>query len=143
MKPSDGVRAALEAFDDAFAAGDPDRLAECFSNDAELLLLHRAAIHGREAARENWQQTFGTWDTSAWKTEHQIVDAHGDRAYTLSTYRERLKHRAGIEPDQLVVGRLVRFFRREPDGMWRVTLVMNSHVKPVERITGEQRAGSA
>jgi uncharacterized protein (TIGR02246 family) len=123
------VQAALDAFVRAFAAGDADALAELFAPDAQLLLLYGAAVVGRLAIREVWAGAFARNDTSAWQTERQIVDVHGDRAYALTTYTETLVPRAG-GPPELVAGRLVQFLRRDADGHWLVTLALNSHVRP-------------
>ena len=126
----DSVRAALETFDRAFAAGDAAGLAELFAQDARLLLQFGAELAGREAIQGQWTRLFERFDTSAWQTERVIVDVHGDAAYTLSTYSEILVPRdRGVS--QSVLGRLVLFLRREA-GEWRVTLAMNSHVRPVE-----------
>ena len=58
---------------------------------------------------------------------------HGDHAYVLLVYSETLVPRKG-GPSLSVSGRLVLFLRREPDGPWRVTVVMNSHIRPVEEV---------
>ena len=84
------VDEALARFHRIFAAGDAEALTGLFASDARLLLLHREPLVGREAIREHWTRVFGAYDTSAWLAEPVIVDVHGDRAYTLSTYTETL-----------------------------------------------------
>ena len=127
------VRAALDAFDDAFAAGDATALAGQFAADARLLLLHTDAIDGRDAIRAHWERLFERYDTSAWRTELLVIDSHEDRAYTVATYSEILVPRVGGQGSrQLVQGRLVRFLQRDVDGRWRVSLALNSHTRPVE-----------
>jgi uncharacterized protein (TIGR02246 family) len=128
------VQVTLAAFDQGFAAGDADLLAEQFAEDAELLLLHSEPIVGRTAIRDLWARFFADWDTSAWRTAPRIVEVHGPRAYTVSDYTETLVHRARERPARLVVGRLVRFLRQGADGTWRVTLVLNSHARPMEEL---------
>ena len=132
QSPDSEVRAALDAFDRAFAAGDTDAVVELFAEDASLLLLHGAPIRGRPGSRAQWGPSFATWDMSAWATERVVVDVHGDRAYALSTYTETMVHRAGTEQSRLVVGRVVMFLRRADDGRWLITMLMNSHARPVE-----------
>ena len=102
---------ALEAFDRAFAAGDAFGLTDMFALDARLLLQFGAELSGREAILGQWTRLFERFDTSAWKTEREIVDVHGAAAYTLSTYSETLVPREP-GPSQGVLGRLVRFWRR-------------------------------
>jgi uncharacterized protein (TIGR02246 family) len=120
------VRAALDAFDRAFAAGDAAALAEQFADDARLLLLHADAMEGRDAIRSHWNRLFERYDTSAWRTELLVIDVHGGQAWTVSTYSEILVARdVGEGSRQLVRGRLVRF-------LGRVSLALNSHSRPVE-----------
>ena len=69
---------------------------------------------------------------SAWATERMVVDVHGDLAYALSTYTETMVHHAGTEQSRLVVGRVVMFLRRADDERWQITVLMNSHARPVE-----------
>ena len=126
----DEVHAALDAFDRAFAAGDPDALTELFAPDARLLLLYVPAIEGREAIRSHWTRIFGDWDPGAWQATHDLIEVHGDHAYALTTYRETLRQRIGTATID-VRGRLILFLRR--DGEWLVTLAMNSHRQPTER----------
>ena len=127
------VRAALARFDDRFAAGDADAMGEIFAEDGQMLFPQREAIEGRPAIHANWQRTFALYDLSAWRTTWRIVDVHGDRAYTMATYTETMVPREP-GPRRLVVGRLILFWRRDPDGVWRVILAMNSHVKPIEEV---------
>jgi uncharacterized protein (TIGR02246 family) len=133
--PADGalgqVHAALQAFDRCFVAGDADGLTDLFAADAQMLLLHSAPIVGRESIRGPWRRTFARFDTSAWRTDPLIVEVHGDRAYVLAVYTETLVPYAD-DPSQSISGRLVQFMRRDPDGAWRFSLVLNSHVRPVE-----------
>jgi len=133
MGEREEVDEALARFHRAFASGDPDALTELFATDGRLLLVHREALEGHAAIRAHWARLFGAYDASAWHAEPLIVDVHGDRAYTVSTYSERLVP-YGSGPIQLVNGRLVLFFRRDPNGAWLVMLALNSHFKPIELI---------
>jgi uncharacterized protein (TIGR02246 family) len=128
------VHAALAEFDRCFGGGDAAGLSALFAVDAELLLVHSAAIEGRPAILAHWTRLFGAYDTSAWAVERKVVDVHGDRAYAMSTYTETLVPRTGDGPSRLVVGRLVLFLRRDVDAAWRITLAMNSHVRPVAEV---------
>ena len=136
MASSDGedsVRAAIAAFDRAFAAGDAAELAALFAEDARLLLQYGPPFEGRAAIEAQWAKGFDRFDTSAWLTEPLIVDVHGDSAYTLSTYSETLVPREP-GPSQSVLGRVVLFWRRDPGGPWQVVMAMNSHVRPIEEV---------
>ena len=133
LDPDAQVRAALARFDDRFVAGDADAMGEIFAEDAQLLLAQRPTIVGRPAIQANWQRSFETYDLSAWRTEWRVVDVHDDRAWTMATYTETMVPRQP-GPRFLVVGRLILFWRRDPDEVWRVILAMNSHAKPIEEV---------
>ena len=128
----DDVAELLRASDAAFAAGDADAWASCFSEDGRMFLLHRDALDGPAAIREAWRGFFGRHDTSAWEPETDIVDVHGKHAYVFRTYTERLLSRED-GARTLVRGRLVYFLRNDGAG-WRIRLLMNSHSRPMEPI---------
>jgi uncharacterized protein (TIGR02246 family) len=127
------VRTLLGEMDAAFAGGDADAFAGLFAEDGQLLLLHRDALVGRQAIRSYWADFFGRFDTTAWRTEHGLVEAYGPHGHAFSTYTETLVPRQG-GPSQLVVGRLVFFLRHLPSSGWRIALLMNSHVRPVTEL---------
>jgi hypothetical protein len=57
------------------------------------------------------------------------VDLHDDRAYVLAGFTETLRPRDG-GPGIEVDGRLVYFWRMEPNGRWTVTRVLTGRVSP-------------
>jgi uncharacterized protein (TIGR02246 family) len=122
----------LRASDTAFAAGDADAWAACFSEDGRVFLLHRDPLDGPAAIREAWRGFFRRHDTSAWEPETDLLDVHGDHAYVFRTYTERLVSRED-ESRTLVRGRLVYFLRKD-GAAWRIRLLMNSHSHPMEPI---------
>jgi uncharacterized protein (TIGR02246 family) len=124
------VRTLLGEMDAAFAGGDAVAFAGVFAEDGQLLLLHRDAMVGRQAIRAFFADFFARFDTSAWRTEHGLVETYGPHAHAFSTYTETLVPREG-GPSRLVVGRLVFFLRHLPSPGWRIALLMNSHVRPV------------
>lgn len=129
----DRVTEVLDQSHAAFAAGDAAAFAACFTEDAQLHLLHREVAGGRETIRELWREFFARADTSAWEPRLEVLDVGDDRAHAFSTYTERLVKREDGSRT-LVRGRLVHFLRREPDGSWRIALLMNSHSHPMEPI---------
>lgn len=132
--PAEEGRAALRDMDATFAAGDADAFGGLFADDGRLLLLYREPLIGRARITAFWREAFERFDTSAWRTDHGLIEAHSQQAYAFSTYTETLVPRhAG--PSQLVVGRLVSFWRRTSSEGWRIALLMNSHVRPIEEAT--------
>lgn len=127
----EALTAFFAEFDAAFAAGDADRFAACFAEDGRQFLLYREPTEGRTAIREVWRTGFERFDTSAWEARTERVELHGDSAYAFRTYTEKLLARAD-GARQLVRGRLAYFMGREPDGEWRVRLLLHSHSHPME-----------
>jgi uncharacterized protein (TIGR02246 family) len=127
------VAALLRGFHQAFAAGDADTLADCFTEDAEMYLLHREPGIGREAIRERWRRGFDRLDTSAWEPVTHLTEVRGDRAFAFGTFTERLLDRGSGERT-LVRGRLVHWMARGADGSWGIAMLMHSHSHPAEPI---------
>jgi uncharacterized protein (TIGR02246 family) len=131
LQDAEAIPALLRRFHDAFAAGDADALAACFTEDGQMHLLHSEPALGRDAIRVRWRGGFERLDTSAWEPVTQLTEQRGDRAFAFSTYTERLLDRRSGERT-LVRGRLVHWMARAADGAWRVTFLMNSHSHPME-----------
>jgi uncharacterized protein (TIGR02246 family) len=129
----EAISALFRDLDAAFAAGDAEGYAALFCHDGVVHLHHSPPLVGREAIRERWQATSERFDTSAWKAQTERMEVHGDRAYAVRTYAETLVPIAD-GPRIDVAGRLVAFLRREPDGGWRVALLMNNHTRPMEEL---------
>jgi uncharacterized protein (TIGR02246 family) len=127
------VRGLLKRMDAALAGGDADGFGVLFTDDAQLLLLHREPIVGRQAISSYWRDFFGRFDTSAWRTDHARIEVDGVLAHAFSTYSETLvPHDGG--PPRVVVGRIDALFRHLGADGWRITLLMNSHTRPVEQL---------
>lgn len=129
----DQVAGLLRDSDVAFAAGDAVAWSACFTDDARIFLLHRAALEGREAILDAWRGFFARNDTSAWEPRTELVEVHGAAAYVFRTYTERLVSREDGSRT-LVRGRLVYFLGHEGPAGWRIRLLMNSHSHPMEPI---------
>ena len=129
----DDIADLLEEHDAAFAAGDAIRFASTFDPDGEMLLVHSPTLRGREAIVAQFSRGFERDDTSAWLATTDRVELHGDSAYLVRSYTETLVPRAG-GPRLAVVGRLVTFLRRGPDGAWRISMQMNNHSRPIEEM---------
>jgi uncharacterized protein (TIGR02246 family) len=129
----DDIAVLLEEHDAAFAAGDPLRFANTFHADGEMLLVHSETLRGRDAIADQFGRGFGRNDTSAWRATTDRVELHGQHAYLVRSYTETLVPRDG-GPRLAVVGRLVTFLRRGPDGAWRISLQMNNHTRPIDEL---------
>ncbi len=127
------IRELIAEADVAFATGDAERWAACFTEDAQLLLLHREALIGRPAILAHWRITSARFDTSAWEPAIELVEVSGEMAHAYTTYTERLLDRTDGSRT-LVRGRLSYWFRREEKAGWHISLLMNSHSHPMEPI---------
>jgi uncharacterized protein (TIGR02246 family) len=127
------IEELLAAFDRAFALGDAEAVGGLFVEDGQLLLLYAEPMLGRSAIEDHWRRFFARFDTAAWRTEHPIIEVDGDHAHALAVYSETLVPR-DVGPSRIVHGRIAFFFRRQDDGRWRISLVMNSHSRPVEEV---------
>lgn len=128
------VLAALEAFDRAIIEGRTDELGALFADDARLLLHYQPDIVGRRAITQAWRETFAAVDTSAWKPNYDTVQVHTDSAYVLGSFTEILRPRDG-GTGLAVAGRTVLFWRREPDGQWRITRALSSRSAPDKEVS--------
>lgn len=132
---AEDVLGVLRAMDAAFSGGDGEAFGDLFTDDGRLLLLYRDPVIGRPAIKAVWRDFFERYDTSAWRTDHGLVEVHDQHAYAFSTYTETLVPRRGGGSSQLVVGRLVFFLRHAGSDGWRIRLLMNSHARPMENVT--------
>ena len=126
--------AALDAFDRAFIEGCAEELGALFADDAQLLLHNQPTIVGQQSITEAFRETFAAFDTSAYEPAYDTVEVYTDRAYVLGAFTEVLRPREG-GPGLAVVGRVVLFWRREPDGVWRTTRVLTSRSAPDEEVS--------
>src|SRR3712207_4736946 len=126
--------AALDLFDRAFIEGRAEELGALFADDAQLLLHNQSTIVGQQSITEAFRETFAAFDTSAYEPAYDTVEVHTDRAFVLGAFTEVLRPREG-GPGLAVVGRVVLFWRREPDGVWRTTRVLTSRSAPDEEVS--------
>jgi ketosteroid isomerase-like protein len=126
--------AALDAFDRAFFDGRADEVGALFAADGQLLLHHQPAIVGRQALTEAYRETFAEVDTSAYKPTYDTIEVHTDGAYVLGSFTEVLRPHDG-GPGLRVAGRVVLFWRLEPEGEWRITRALSSRSAPDEEVS--------
>jgi len=125
-----------DSLDLALVAGDPDRIAGHFTEDAILGesgaedAVGRAAIRGF-LARGNEVRTV---------TRHRLTRDDllivGDRAIEFGRFDEGKRLRDGTEVTER--GRVVTDWRRESDGQWRISRLIVSDL-PVEPRAGSRK----
>jgi ketosteroid isomerase-like protein len=124
----------LDAFDRAFIEGRAAEAGALFADDGQFLLHHQPAIVGRQAVTEAFRETFAAFDTSAYKPIYGAVEVHTDQAYVLGSFTEVLRpHDGGL--GLRVAGRVVLFWRREPNGEWRIAYALTLRSAPDEEVS--------
>jgi ketosteroid isomerase-like protein len=119
---------ALRSFDDTLRTGQAQEITGMFAEDCCALIHYQAAIQGREAVVEAFNQFFGTFEVSVYEPDYDVIDVMGDQAYVLGSFREVLQPRKGGSVVQ-VFGRIVLFWRRIA-GEWRVTRLLTARSAP-------------
>ena len=114
---------APTTFNRAFAAGDTEPFVGLFAEGTRVLLQEHPALVRRDDIGQMFIELVAMVDTAGFEVDYVIVDFHDDRAYFLATFRDTLRPKDGA-PCNLVVGRLVCFWRREEDGTWQVSRLL-------------------
>lgn len=122
---------AVEALDRAWRGGLAEEFGDLLADDAVQLLNNQEAVVGREAIRQGFAQTAAAFDLSNYAPQYDLVAVHGDHAYVLGSFDEVLRPRAG-GAGMRVQGRLVVFWRREPDSRWRIIRFLTGRSAPDE-----------
>jgi ketosteroid isomerase-like protein len=127
-KTIDQVLKANQAFYDAFAAGDYDRLERLWTHTGEISVIHPGSslLHGRQPVMSSWRQILGNADGSNIRCADPRVYLLGDVAYVVCSE---------VFPD----GRLIatNIFRLE-DNTWRmVHHQAGPDNRPVAKVPGD------
>ncbi len=129
-----GLTAAEEAqilaADSLFAvgtnAGDADRVAGTYAEDALLMPPNAPPIKGRAAIREFWNGLLQPYTVVITLGTDQI-EGRGDLAYVVGHYRLVTTPKAKGTPAQPAEdGKFLEVFKRQPDGSWRYVVDMYS-----------------
>jgi uncharacterized protein (TIGR02246 family) len=122
---------AVEALDRAWRDGLAEEFGDLLAEDAVQLLNNQEAVVGREAIKQGFARTAAAFDLSNYAPEYDLIDVHGDHAYVLGSFDEVLRPGTG-GPGRRVQGRLVVFWRREPNGRWRIVRFLTGRSAPDE-----------
>jgi uncharacterized protein (TIGR02246 family) len=120
----DEIAAVVEGLIAADNAGDLDRIASLYAEDAVLLPPDRPAVRGRAAIREGYRQGFEEFALQL-ALESEQRGAGEDFAFDRGTTRGRYVWRDGRAPTPFTDTYLM-ILRREA-GEWRVAILMWNH----------------
>ena len=107
-----------DAWDEAYNAGDVDRLMSLYTDDAVRIPPNEPALIGKEAIQGNFQQSF---DLFTKETDSVVVDRKigGDLAFVRGTWKDIQTPKAGGESLNLN-GSFVAINQKQPDGSWKI-----------------------
>jgi len=121
------IRTVLEAYRSAWLANDADAVLRLFAENAVLMPHHGVEpVLGRKAARAFWFPAGGppTTITAFTQTIDQI-DGGGDVAYVRG--HSKVEWTTGTGPELKRSGNAgtnLTILRRQPDGSWRIAVLM-------------------
>lgn len=106
-----------DAWDEAYNAGDMDRLLSLYTDDAVRIPPNEPALIGMEEIRSNFQQIF---DQFTEENNSAVVDVKigGDLAFVRGTWTDIQTPKAGGEALNLN-GSFVAINQKQPDGSWK------------------------
>lgn len=114
---ADDVARALQNYQDAARAVNPDAVAACFTEDGVLFEPGIQPIESREAIRAFVGSFPGVRVDLATATP-ETIEVHGRDAYLWGSYHEKLAFPG--QPASEQSGRFVSQWRLEADGVWRI-----------------------
>lgn len=109
--------------DRALMASDPGAAAACFTEDAVLGESGLADVVGRSAIRDFLAHANTVRTVTFHRVVRDDIEYLGDRAIELGRFDET-KQKAGATISER--GRHVAYWRREPDGVWRIYRIIVS-----------------
>ncbi len=106
-----------DEWEEAYNAGDIDRLLSLYTDDAVKIPPNKPALIGKEEIRSNFQQNF---DRSTNENDSVVVDVKigGDLAFVRGTWKAIQTPKAGGESLNFN-GNFVVINQKQPDGSWK------------------------
>lgn len=124
------IRALRDAFGEAQMAGDAERTAAFYTDDAIIMVPGTPSVSGRTALQTGLARSF---DQFVWRVQEPIEELQvlGDWAFTRTTW-------AGTQTDKgtgaatELSGKSVHIYRRQPDGTWRIAVDIYNFDHPID-----------
>jgi ketosteroid isomerase-like protein len=106
-------------------------MASVYAADARLLAQGSEPIEGRPAVEEFWKRAIaGAGALGVRRSIHQDeVASSGDLGYQRGTVRLQIPTAEG---SKTITSRYLTLWRREPDGVWRITIDISNTDIPVQ-----------
>jgi uncharacterized protein (TIGR02246 family) len=109
-------------------AGDVDTLLALYADDPVLLPQGQPAVTGRDAIRALYEAVLSEFQFTTESTLNE-VDASGDLGYFWSTYRLTATPKGG-GASTTSAGKSVFIVRRQRDGTWKITRLIDNSDNP-------------
>ncbi len=106
------VTQVINAYLDAYRRNDPNSIAGLYSRDAVLLPPGHELVRGRDDIRTYWSRGM----EAGFAMDTLRIEVAGGSGYVVGRYY--------VPPDEdgdAETGKFIIAFRREPDGVWRIT----------------------
>jgi len=127
----DPIQARRQLLVDASKAGDVESLVSLFCDDAVLMAPNETTLYGRAEVREWWEEYFENFRITALDLSEREVTLLGDEWII-----ERASYSIAITP--VNPGERIRddtrwfaFWKRDPDGVWRIAQAMFNSIRPI------------
>ncbi len=117
-----------------FRAGEAERWAEVFADDAVALHNRRDADIGNEAILGFGRLVAETFEVSEMDVRVEEVRVNGDWAFTRGTYTNEFRFRETGEPAPWgrEIGKFFMLWERQADGEWRIIVDMGNSAAPTQ-----------
>jgi uncharacterized protein (TIGR02246 family) len=119
---ADTPESLIDEFKAGFLTGDADAIADCYEDDAILVMGALAIVaEGKEAIRETWAGMAAMGQPIDFRITSRPVQVDGDLAYAHLTGTALIKSSETGEEDTMEV-RATEVMHRGVDGQWRYTI---------------------
>jgi uncharacterized protein (TIGR02246 family) len=119
------IRSADSAFASAANAGDAEKIAEVYAEDAALLAPNLPPQKGRAAVKAFWGGFLDAY-TVRFELVSDTIEGRGDLAYNQGHYRFTAVPKAKGVPGVADEGKFLEILRKQADGSWKYVLDMYS-----------------
>ena len=134
MTAEDEIRAADQAWLEAFAAGDLERSVGFCVEDCEVLPEHAPAARGRAAIRRLFERWFKPDLKINWTPDAVEAAQSGDLGFSSGSYEMSFKDASGRTVSDK--GKYVVVWKRQSDGSWKVVRDISNSDLPSAPLPG-------
>jgi len=127
---SDPILASRNTWTEGMKAADVAKIGSVFCDDVVMMPPNETSLYGKDEAMEWYQEYYEHFRMTVLNGTERDVRIIGDQAIELWTYMVAIDPVRGgdrIRDD----GRSLTVWRREPDGIWRVSETIWNSIRPI------------